>query len=157
MPVIALALALTLGLFVAPLGADAQETTRPARIGYLATGGNFPQPTEAFRQGLHELGYVEGRNFLTEYRSAEGKLERLPALASELIALKVDIIVAAGGTNAALAAKQATKTIRLVFPAGTAPERAEKDMLKEADLAAGALGLRLHVVKVRGPEDFPRR
>jgi putative tryptophan/tyrosine transport system substrate-binding protein len=210
MPMIALAIALALGLVVAPLDASAQQTTRPARIGYLATGGNLPQPTEAFRRGLHDLGYVEGRNILTEYRSAEGKPERLPVLASELIALKVDVIVAAGGTSAALAAKQATKTIPIVFPAvgdpvtsgliaslarpggnltglallspelvgkcleqikeavpwvsrvavlwqpGSAPERAEKEMLSEADLAAGALGLKLYVVKARGPEDFPR-
>jgi putative ABC transport system substrate-binding protein len=113
MQVIGLAVVLTLGLFVAPLRADAQATTRPARIGFLAASGN-PESTQAFRRGLHELGYVEGRNIVTEIRSAEGKPERLPALAAELIALKVDVIVAAGGMSAALAAKQATKTIPIV-------------------------------------------
>ena len=63
--------------------------------------------TEGFRQGLHDLGYVEGRNVVSENRDAEGKIERLPVLAAELVALKVDVLVA-GGTPAALAAKQAT-------------------------------------------------
>jgi putative ABC transport system substrate-binding protein len=64
---------------------------------------------EAFRQGLRDLGYVEGRNVVIEYRDAEGKLERFPALAAALVALKVDVIVT-GNTPAALAAKQATRT-----------------------------------------------
>src|SRR6266568_5831703 len=100
-----------------PLTAAAQQVAKVARIGYLATNlaGN-PHGREAFRQGLRDLGYVEGRNLVIEYRSAEGKLERLPALAAELVALKVDVIVAPG-TPAALAAKQATKTIPIVFTA----------------------------------------
>jgi len=69
---------------------------------------------EAFIQGLRDLGYVEGRNLLIEYRSAEGKPERLPALAAELIALKVDVIVAPN-TPAAVAAKQATRTLPILF------------------------------------------
>jgi len=73
---------------------------------------------DAFLQGLRDLGYVEGRNIVIEYRDAERKLERLPALAAELVALKVDVIVASG-TLAALAAKQATRTLPIVFsPAG---------------------------------------
>ena len=88
------------GLLAAPLAAEAQQAAKVARIGYLA--GNLaatPHLPEAFRQGLRDLGYVEGRNVVIEYRDAEGKFERLPALAAELVALKVDVIVA-GGTPA---------------------------------------------------------
>ena len=108
--------ALTGSLLAAPLAVGAQQEAKIARIGYLgdplAAG---PHVLEAFRQGLRDLGYVEGRNLVIEYRDAEGKLERLPALAAELVALKVDVIVAAG-TPPALAAKHATKTIPIVFP-----------------------------------------
>jgi ABC-type uncharacterized transport system substrate-binding protein len=109
------------GAFAAPLAAEAQQGTKAARVGYLA--GNLaggPHLPEAFRQGLRDLGYVEGRNVVIEYRDAEGKLERLPALAAELVALKVDVIFAVG-TLHALAAKQATKTIPIVFAAATDP------------------------------------
>jgi putative ABC transport system substrate-binding protein len=164
---------------------------------------------EAFRQGLRDLGYVEGRTLVIEYRSAEGKPERLPALAAELVALKVDVIVA-GNTLGALAAKQATRTLPIVFPVAVDPvqsglvtslarpggnvtglsffgpelvgkcleqlkqavpgvslvavlwqpgglgERTEKDMRKGAEIAAPALGVRLHFVEARGREDFDR-
>jgi putative ABC transport system substrate-binding protein len=92
--------------------ADAQQQKKAPRIGFLLAA-NFSSLTEAFRQGLHELGYVEGKNIVIEYRHAEGKLERLPELASELVRLKVDIIVV-GGTTATAAAKQATSTIPIV-------------------------------------------
>src|SRR5262245_9685123 len=97
-----------------PVAANAQEA-KVVRIGWL--GQNLapnPQAREAFRQGLRDLGYVEGRNLLIEYRDAEGNNERLPALAAELVALKVDVIVAPT-TPAALAAKQPTRTIPIVF------------------------------------------
>src|SRR5258706_2780573 len=101
-----------LALGAAPLAADAQQGAKIARIGYLTSSlGVSPHPPEAFRQGLHDLGYVEGRNVVIEYRDAEGKVERLPALAAELVALKVDVIVAAPGTRVALDAKQATRTL----------------------------------------------
>ena len=109
--------ALAGGLLAAPLSAEAQQAPRVARIGWL---GANPAPgrhmREAFLQGLRDLGYVEGRNVVVEYRFAEGKLERYPALAAELVALKVDVIVAPI-TLAALAAKRATKTIPIVFAA----------------------------------------
>jgi putative ABC transport system substrate-binding protein len=108
---------LALSLLAAPLAAEAQQAAKVARIGYLspnlATG---PHLREAFRQGLRDLGYVEGRNLVIEYRDAEGKVERLPALAAELVALKVDVIVTEGGnTVVPLAAKQATRTLPIVF------------------------------------------
>src|SRR5262249_45517123 len=98
-----------------PLGASAEQAAKVPRIGYL--GGNVaanPHLREAFLQGLRDLGYVEGRNVLIEYRDVEGKYERLPALAAELVALKVDVILA-GGTPQPVAAKQATSTIPIVF------------------------------------------
>jgi putative tryptophan/tyrosine transport system substrate-binding protein len=110
------------GLLVAPLATEAQQAAKVPRIGYLALNpGVNPHLREAFRQGLRDLGYVEGRNVVTEYRDAEGKAERLPALAAELVALKVDVIVTGGGTRPALAAKQATKTIPIVFASAGDP------------------------------------
>ena len=91
------------------------STANVPRIGYLNTNlASTPHTREAFRQGLRDLGYVEGRNVVIEYRDAEGKFERLPALAAELVALKVDVIVAPP-TIAAIAAKQATGTLPIVF------------------------------------------
>jgi putative ABC transport system substrate-binding protein len=108
------------GLLTATLAAEAQRADGSARIGWLtlnlATPAN-PRVPESFLDGLRALGYVEGRNVLIEYRGADGKPERFPALAAELAALKVDVIVTAGGTLAALAAKQATTTIPIVFHA----------------------------------------
>jgi putative tryptophan/tyrosine transport system substrate-binding protein len=190
--------------------AEAQQAAKVARIGYLAPNlAASPHTHEAFRQGLRDLGYIEGRNVVIEYRAAEGKLERLPTLAAEVVALKVDVIVVAD-TPSALAAKQATKTIPIVFTSAGDPvgsglvtslarpggnvtglsllgpelvgkcleqlkqavpgvsrvavlwqpgafgERTEKDMLKGAEVAARALGVRLQLVEARGPEDFDR-
>jgi putative ABC transport system substrate-binding protein len=197
------------GLVAAPLAAEAQPAAKAARIGFVTLNLALnPQLREAFLRGLRGLGYVEGRNVVIEYRDAEGKPERLPALAAELVALKVDVIVAPP-TLAALAAKQATKTLPIVFavadPVGSglvtslgrpggnvtglsqlAPElvgkclelltqavpgvsrvavlwepgafggRTEKDMLKAADGAGRALGVRLQFVEVRGPADIDR-
>ena len=102
-------------LLAAPLAAEAQQPARIPRIGVLA--GNLadtPHLVAAFRQGLLDLGYVEGRNIVIEYRDAKGEFKRLPALAGELVALKVDVILAAG-TQHVLAAKDATTTIPIVF------------------------------------------
>ena len=199
-------------VLVAPLAAEAQQAAKSARIGYLATNlvAGDARTREAFLQGLHDLGYVEGVNLLIEYRDAAGKSDRFPALAAELVALKVDVIVTSGGTLAALAAKQATTTLPIVFTAAgnpvgeglvaslarpggnvtglsvvstdtigkslelltqavpglsrialllkpdAVPDRANKDRLKLADVAARALGVRLQVVEAKGPEDFDR-
>ena len=197
------------GLLAAPLATEAQQAAKIARIGYLSldaatSAGN----REAFLQGLRDLGYGEGRNVVIQYRDAEGKPERLPALAAELVALKVDVILA-GGTLHALAAKQATRILPIVFaaaepvssglvtslarpggnvtgvsvftqeelvgkrlellklavpgvsrvavlwqPGGYGGERAEKDMLKGAEVAARALGVRVQFVEARGPADL---
>jgi putative ABC transport system substrate-binding protein len=204
--------ALSGSLLAAPLAAEAQQAAKVARIGYLTfnlAAANLHM-REAFHQGLRDLGYVEGRNLLIEYRDAKGKPEQFPALAAELVALKVDVIVAVGGTLAALAAKQATTTLPIVFTASgdpvqeglvaslarpggnvtglsivtweligkslellkhavpglstvafllkpdAVPEGARKDRVKAAEVAARALGARLHFVEARSPEDFDR-
>ena len=105
-----------LALGAAPIAVEAQPGARVARIGYLSPNlASSPYLRDAFLQALRDLGHVEGRNLVIEYRDAEGKLERLPALAAELLALKVDVIFVAGGTRVTLAAMQATKTIPIVF------------------------------------------
>src|SRR5436190_10901658 len=105
-----------LALGAAPLAAEAQQAAKVARIGHLSPDlGASLHLRNAFLQGLRDLGYVEGRNVVIEYRDAEGKVERLPALAAELVALKVDVIFVPGSTRVTLAAMQATKTIPIVF------------------------------------------
>jgi putative tryptophan/tyrosine transport system substrate-binding protein len=95
---------------------EAQQPKKVPRIGYLSVSSPSAMSTrtEAFRQGLRELGYVEGKNIVIEWRSAEGKRDRLPSLAAELVRLKVDIIVTAG-PPATRSAKEATVTIPIVF------------------------------------------
>jgi putative ABC transport system substrate-binding protein len=105
--------AAVLTLLVTALPVLPQQPGKTARIGFLFFVTS-PSLDEAFRQGLHELGYVEGQNIAIEYRSAEGKSERLPGLAAELVRLKVDVIVAAS-PPATEAAKGATSTIPIVF------------------------------------------
>jgi putative ABC transport system substrate-binding protein len=79
---------ISLGLLAAPLAAEAQQATKVPRIGYLGLNlATSPHLAEAFRQGLRDLGYVEGGNVKIEYRDADGKYERLPALAAELVSL----------------------------------------------------------------------
>ena len=208
MRLIELAIVFVLNLTLAPLALEAQPTAKIARIGYLAIDqAASPHLREAFLQELRDLGYIEGRNLVIEYRSAEGKSEQLPALAAELVALKVDVIVAPS-TVAAQAAKQATRTLpivsvaipvtsglvtslarpggnvtglsffspelvgkcleqlKLAVPAvsrvaalwqpGGQGEPTEKEMLKAAEVAARALGVRLQFVEARGPENFDR-
>jgi len=97
--------------------AQAQQPTKVPRIGYL-TGTSvsaIAARSEAFRQGLREFGYVEGKNIVIEWRSAEGKPERMSELATELVRLKVDLIVSPGGAPTTRAAKEATVTIPIVM------------------------------------------
>ncbi len=114
---------LTLSFFAVPLPADAQPSATVATIGYLSMAGGAPGGAplaESFRQGLQELGYVEGKTIAIAYRSAEGKPERLPALAAELIQLPVDVIFAQGG-QVAEAVKNTTTTIPIVMVSGADP------------------------------------
>jgi putative ABC transport system substrate-binding protein len=194
-------------LLALPFPAQAQQPTKVPRIGHLSAGGslspNRPR-IEAFLQGLRELGYVEGKNIVIEWRSAEGKFDRLPALAAELVRLKVEVIVTVGPT-ATRPAKEATSTIPIVMatdpdpvangfvaslarPGGNitglstlAPELSGKrlellketipklsrvavfgtstipgsaQMLKEVELAAGALKVKLQYLDVLSFKDF---
>jgi putative tryptophan/tyrosine transport system substrate-binding protein len=116
MRLIGLAVVLILSLTLVPRAAEPQQPGKVQRVGVLmlASLSARPQQWEAFRQGLREHGYVEERNILLEFRSAEGKLDRLAELAAELIQTKVDVIVASG-TEASQAAKKATGTIPVVM------------------------------------------
>ncbi len=113
---------LTLGLLAAPLAGEAQSPSRVPRIGVIATGSPATSAPsfDAFREGLGERGLVDGRTVLIEYRWAEGRAERFPAFAAELVGLKVDLILASS-TPAALAAKNATTTIPIVFATSADP------------------------------------
>jgi putative tryptophan/tyrosine transport system substrate-binding protein len=117
-----IAVVLTLSLIIAPLAVEAQQERKAQRIGLLAprSASDALPFHEAFRQGLRELGWVEGQNIFIEYRFAEGSYNRLPDLAAELVRLKVDVIVAAGTATSA-AAKNATGTIPIVMMSGGDP------------------------------------
>jgi putative tryptophan/tyrosine transport system substrate-binding protein len=107
----------TLGLLAVPRAARAQRSGQVPRIGYIGNGSPTTPASpqlEAFRQGLRELGYIEGQTVTIEYRWAEGNVDRLPALAAELVRLKVDVIVLSG-TPAIRAAQQATSSIPIVI------------------------------------------
>ena len=105
-------------LLVLCVSAEAQQPTKIPRIAYLhpGTAGDVSARMEAFRQGLRELGYIDGKNIAIEYRYAEGKTEaeRLPDLAAELVHLKVEVIVTSG-TPSVLAIKKASATMPIVF------------------------------------------
>ena len=196
------------GVVAAPSAVRAQK---PARIGYLLTGALESPETRAaldvFRQGLREHSYVEGQNIVIEYRTAEGRIERFPELARDLVRLKVDLIVA-GTTPSARGARQATTTVPIVafamgdpvgdglveslarpggnltgltflgpqlvpkrleilkellpkvarvgalWQRGAFSERTMNDMWKETEAAARTLGVQLHPVEARGPDDL---
>jgi putative ABC transport system substrate-binding protein len=114
MRLIGLAVILTFSLLLAPLAAEAQPAGKVPRVAYLTPDPGRQRGLEAFRQGLRELGYVEGRNISIESRSAEGKDDRLPALAADLVRSKVDVIVATSGA-ATRAVQQTTRTIPIVM------------------------------------------
>ena len=100
-------------LFAFCFSAEAQQPKKLPRIGYLVTAGdpgNLDSPDKAFRERLRDLGYIEGKNILIEYRYLEGKRDRIPSLVAELVELKVDVLVAST-PPAIRAAKEATKTI----------------------------------------------
>ena len=122
MRLIGFAVILAVSLVLAPLGAGAQQTGKVYRIGVLETTSPALNTAnlDAFRQGLRELGYVEGQNLVIEYRSADGRPERFPGLATELVHLKVDLIVTRG-TPAVLAAKKATGSIPIVMASSGDP------------------------------------
>jgi putative ABC transport system substrate-binding protein len=204
----ATALSILIAIVVLAFGliAEAQQPKKVPRIGYL--GAVSPSAvsarTEAFRQGLRELGYVEGKNIVIEWRSSEGKQDRLPSLVAELVRLKVDVIITAG-PQSTRAAKEATVTIPIVMaqandplgngfvaslarPGGNitglstlAPEISGKQLelleeivprlsrvavfgnsttpgtaqaLREVEVAAGAFGVKLQYLDVRGPKDI---
>lgn len=115
-------LALIGALVAAPRAVVAQQARRVYQIGYLSAGSSsaYPQYVEAFRQGLRELGWVEGQNIAIDYRYAGGRVERLPELAAELVRLKVGVIVATPAPSVA-AAKNATETIPIVVIAAFDP------------------------------------
>jgi len=193
-------------LFALCSSAEAQQPNKVARIGFLiaASRSAISARTEAFQQGLRELGYVDGKNIVIEWRSAEGKLDHLPTVAAELVRLKVDVIVTTG-SSVTRAAKEATVTIPIVMvqdndPVGNGfvaslarpggnitglstlrPEISGKQVdllketvprlsrvavlgssttpgtaqaLKETELAAGALGVKLQNLDVLAPRDI---
>ena len=112
--------ALSAMLFALGASAAAQQPKKVSRIGYLSSfhPASESDRSEGIRLALRELGYIEGQNIAIEYRYAEGKIDRAPELAAELVRLKVDIILAAGGTGIIQAAKNATKTIPIVMTGG---------------------------------------
>jgi putative ABC transport system substrate-binding protein len=119
-PRLALTAILALGFLAASLVGSAQPAAKVYRIGVL--GNENTPPWEGFRQGLRDLGYVDGRNVTMEWRWSEGRTDRLPALAIELVGLRVDVIVASG-TQAVRAAKQATGTIPIVMTVSSYPDK----------------------------------
>jgi putative ABC transport system substrate-binding protein len=112
-----LTLAVSALLLTLCVPAEAQQPGKIPRVGYLSNIDPARESTrsEGIRLALRALGYIEGQNIVTEYRYAEGNVDRFPELAAELVRLKVDIIVAAGGTNVVRAAMNATKTIPIVM------------------------------------------
>ena len=193
-------------LFALCSSASAQQPAKIPRIGFLSgqSLSTISTRTEAFRQGLRELGYVEGKNIVIEWRFAEGKLDRLPTLAAELVRLKVDVIVTSG-LGSTRPANEASNTIPIVMTQdpdpvgngfvaslarpgrnitglstlspelsgkrlellkeiipklsrvavlGTSTNASTAQMLRETELAAGALGVKLQYLDVRSPKDI---
>src|SRR5450631_70963 len=106
-----------LAVLTAARGADAQSSGKLARIGYLQGVAPVQERDDAFRKRLRELGWIEGQNINIEYRYADGKIDRLPAMAAELVRLNVDLILTSG-TTAVRIAREATATIPIVMVTG---------------------------------------
>src|SRR5215472_15752419 len=132
---------------------EAQQAKKLPRVGFLLapSRSTVSEYVEAFREGLREVGYVEGQNIVIEYRSAEGKFERLSDLAADLVRLKVDVIVAAGGIQAIRPAKNATSTIPIVMT-GTSDPVASGLVASLARPAGNVTG-----VTLGGPELYGKR
>ena len=192
-------------LFAVRVSAEAQQPKKFPWIGYLSIASSSDFRSEAFRQGLRDLGYIEGQNIAVESRWADGRDDRVTDLAAELVRLKVDVIVSAGGTQTTAATKKATETIPIVFatvgdpvaaglvasfarPGGnvtglsndapelsgkrlellkeivprlsrvsvfvTSTEPANAQGLKEIELAAGGLGIKLQLLDVLSRRDI---
>jgi putative ABC transport system substrate-binding protein len=145
-------LALYALLFALCFPAEAQQPKKVSRIGYLSVLDPALESarSEGIRLALRERGYIEGQNIATEYRYAEGKLDRLPELAAELVRLKVDIIVVAGANTLIRAAQNATKTIPIVM-AGAAPDPVEAGFVESLARPGGNVtGLALLVSELAG-------
>ena len=144
-------------LLTVGVAAHAQQPNKIPRIGYLFTGS---QPPKDFLQAMAKRGYIEGKNFAFEYRAAEGREDRLPALAAELVKLNVDVIVAPG-TQPALAAKEATKSIPVIYTGGGDPvaaglvasvARPGGNITAIAELSSELTGKRLELLKETLPK-----
>jgi len=155
---------LVLGLLAGPLPTEAQQEGKVYRIGYLSRRWTKSQVGQlaAFKQGMRELGFVEGQNYVIEYRNAKGDKKRLPKVAAELVRLKVDVILTSPGKNPTLAAQGATSTIPIVMP-GSRVDPVEAGYVVSlarpggnitglADLRAELYGKRLEILK----EALPR-
>jgi len=151
--------AMTGGLLAAPLVAEAQQPTRTARVGTLSLAAG-PNPNMDVFPGLRELGWVEGQNLVIEHRWAAGQEEKLPAVATELVRLKVDVIVTST-TLATQAAKHATSTIPIVFtfvadPVGSglvaSLARPGRNITGVTTLSAGLVAKRMELLKAMAPE-----
>src|SRR5262245_3519049 len=156
--IVGLLVMLALGILAGPLTLEAQPPAKVSRVGFLSLlpHAHALSHIKALQEGLRGLGYIEGQNIVLEYRFADGTAERLPGLVAELIHLNVDIIVAGFGTLPALAAKQATSTIPIVFtfvadPVGTGVvaslARPGGNITGLSTLAAGLAGKRLELLK----------
>ena len=150
--------------------AHAQQPKKVPRIGYLSSGDPASESSraEAIRLALRELGYIEGQNIATSTRYAEGKRDRFPELAAELVRLKVDIIVVAGGSGVIQAAKNATKTIPIVMTGQGLGDPVEAGLVESLARPGGNVtgitnltrelgGKRLELLKEAGSQNYPCR
>jgi putative ABC transport system substrate-binding protein len=163
MPRIGLAVVLTLSLILAPLAGEAQEAAKVWRIGFVSPySADFDATWRAgFRKGLRDLGYVEGKNIVIEERHFGGRLERFPALAEELVRLKIDVLVVHGGNPSTIdAARKASSTIPIVFVANPDPvglglvvslARPGGQVTGISDLHGDLIGKRLELLKEAVP------